>query len=231
MLLPPADEGLVVCPDDQVANITVTVQPRSGTLLAWSLWLVMFGCCATGLLATLGLIRPLTLAVLAEGAAYALIFPLAYGTIGLVLMLRRPDNPIGWLYAAAGLVWSSVIPLDPWVDQLIVLRVVPRIADVVVNAALLCLPVAIGLAVLRYRLWDLDRLVSRTVTYTLVTALLIVPYHPGPGKAAPQGSASAGGIGPNRSHQSSPSVGSALPGTEHALAGTIRCHACKDACA
>jgi K+-sensing histidine kinase KdpD len=31
-------------------------------------------------------------------------------------------------------------------------------------------------AVLRYRLWDLDRLVSRTVTYTLVTALLVIPY-------------------------------------------------------
>jgi hypothetical protein len=31
-------------------------------------------------------------------------------------------------------------------------------------------------AVLRYRLWDLDRLVSRTVTYALVTALLVVPY-------------------------------------------------------
>jgi hypothetical protein len=30
--------------------------------------------------------------------------------------------------------------------------------------------------VLRYRLWDLDRLVSRTVTYAAVTALLVVPY-------------------------------------------------------
>jgi hypothetical protein len=30
--------------------------------------------------------------------------------------------------------------------------------------------------VLRYRLWDLDRLISRTLTYTLVTALLVVPY-------------------------------------------------------
>jgi hypothetical protein len=40
----------------------------------------------------------------------------------------------------------------------------------------LCVPVAVAVAVLRYRLWDLDRLVSRTVTYATVTALLVVPY-------------------------------------------------------
>jgi hypothetical protein len=40
----------------------------------------------------------------------------------------------------------------------------------------LCVPVAVAVAVLRYRLWDLDRLISRTLTYTLVTALLVVPY-------------------------------------------------------
>jgi len=40
----------------------------------------------------------------------------------------------------------------------------------------LCIPLGVAVAVLRYRLWDLDRLVSRTVTYTLVTALLVVPY-------------------------------------------------------
>jgi hypothetical protein len=34
----------------------------------------------------------------------------------------------------------------------------------------------VAVAVLRYRLWDLDRLVSRTVTYALVTALLVLPY-------------------------------------------------------
>jgi hypothetical protein len=38
------------------------------------------------------------------------------------------------------------------------------------------IPLAIAVAVLRYRLWDLDRLISRTVTYALVTALLVTPY-------------------------------------------------------
>jgi hypothetical protein len=41
---------------------------------------------------------------------------------------------------------------------------------------LLSVPLAIAVAVLRYRLWDLDRLISRTVAYTLVTALLVLPY-------------------------------------------------------
>jgi hypothetical protein len=42
--------------------------------------------------------------------------------------------------------------------------------------AVVAVPVAVAVAVLRYRLWDLDRLVSRTVTYTAVTALLVLPY-------------------------------------------------------
>ena len=47
---------------------------------------------------------------------------------------------------------------------------------VITYFAVLCVPVGVAVAVLRYRLWDLDRLVSRTVTYALVTALLVVPY-------------------------------------------------------
>jgi hypothetical protein len=46
----------------------------------------------------------------------------------------------------------------------------------VLYAMVLCVPVAVAVAVLCYRLWDLDRLVSRTVTYAVVTALLVVPY-------------------------------------------------------
>ena len=66
---------------------------RTRTMLAWSLWLATFGCCAAGLIVTLIVSRPLTTAVLAEGALYALVFPLASATIGLVLALRRPANP------------------------------------------------------------------------------------------------------------------------------------------
>jgi putative exporter of polyketide antibiotics len=75
----------------------VTMQPRSRTLLAWSLWVATFGCCAAGLAVTLATVRPLTVGLLAEGAARALAFPLGYATVGLVLTLRRPANPIGWL--------------------------------------------------------------------------------------------------------------------------------------
>jgi hypothetical protein len=280
------------------------------------LWLVTFACCAAGLAVTLVVTRPLTAAVLADGAAFALVFPLGYATIGLVLGLRRPASPIGWLFAASGLVWSLTIPLGPWVDQLVLdhrplplaaqlgaligefnwapavalgitlpallvpdgrlrsrrwrpvaaaavagpvlgmvggslipgqLQETPIPIDnpfglagmagtvaavigftglglwaasmlaalvslvlrfrasrgterqqlrwvvagatgavaglligmagvVVTYLAVLCVPVGVAVAVLRYRLWDLDRLVSRTVTYAVVTALLVLPY-------------------------------------------------------
>jgi hypothetical protein len=41
---------------------------------------------------------------------------------------------------------------------------------------ILSLPVCIIFAILKYRLNDIDRLISRTVSYTLVTALLIGVY-------------------------------------------------------
>jgi hypothetical protein len=260
--------------------------------------------------------RPLTVAGLTEGAAFALSFPLGYASVGLVLTLRRPANPIGWLFAASGLLWSLWIPWDVWIGQLLragrplplaaqlaavtgefswtsaialgvtlpallvpdgrlrsprwrvvvatavfgatvaplagslmpgqlqeteipldnpfglagtagtaaavltltavvlhwlslpaalaslvlrfrasvgverqqlrwvaagaALTIVGLLAGAVVAAAgyaaVLCVPVAVAVAVLRYRLWDLDRLVSRTVTYALVTGLLVLPY-------------------------------------------------------
>jgi hypothetical protein len=295
----------------------------SRTLLAWLVFLATFACLAGGLVVTLLVTRPLTTDAVVDGAFDGAIW-LLFATVGLVLTLRRPANPIGWLYAAAGLVWTFYIPWDPWVDQLlrsgrplppaarlaalagdslwavgitlaitlpllllpdgrlrsprwrpvaiaaiagtaasvvgwslapdpmtqtlrpvakpfplhgvagvvaetvnwigwgVLFACVPAAAAcvvlrfrtsrgverqqlrwVVAGAAvagaaplvllplglsglvsedifaiplLLSVPLAIAVAVLRYRLWDLDRLVSRTVTYAAVTALLVVPY-------------------------------------------------------
>jgi hypothetical protein len=292
---------------------------RTRTVLAWALWLAAMGCCVAGLVVALLVARPLTAQVIGNGALYALGFPLGYATVGLVLTLRRPANPIGWLYAASALTWSLIIPLGPWVDQLardqrplpllaklnavagvtiwapaialgvslpallvpdgrlrsrrwrvvaaaavagpllfvvgallipgptsdtpvpfdnpfgqpglvgeaakvisatgLALHAVALLAAllcvivrfrasrgverqqlrwVATGAAIavlgvtvplgdlrgawvdplviLCVPLSVAVAVLRYRLWDLDRLVSRTVTYALVTALLAVPF-------------------------------------------------------
>ena len=39
-----------------------------------------------------------------------------------------------------------------------------------------CVPLAIGVAILRYRLYEIDRLVSRTISYAVITAVLVVVF-------------------------------------------------------
>jgi hypothetical protein len=298
--------------------------PRARSALAWSLWVATVAGSVIGLLSIIAWTRPLTLAVVLRGTADTIVLPVGFATIGLVLALRRPGNPIGWLFAASGLAWCLMACGTPWVLHLagehrplppaaqfmavwaevgwapatalgvtlpalllpdgrlrsprwrvvvvatvtgalaimvggslapgqmgdpgsaslfgpagsvgpaagvvegigvglhfacliaaalsvvlrfpgsrgverqqlrwatagaagaavgLVLAVPGGRSDAVGRAlivfgylGILCPPVAVAVAVLRYRLWDLDHLVSRTVTYALVTALLVLPY-------------------------------------------------------
>jgi uncharacterized membrane protein YbhN (UPF0104 family) len=49
-------------------------------------------------------------------------------------------------------------------------------ADASISVLLSCVPLAVGLAILRYRLYDIDRLINRTLVYGLLTAILGLVY-------------------------------------------------------
>jgi hypothetical protein len=78
-----------------------------------------------------------------------------------------------WLTGGAvvALAGSLLIVLGPPKDQLD--------GRIVRDMAFLCLaalPVSMGVGILKYRLYDIDRLISRTLSYTLVTGVLVAIY-------------------------------------------------------
>ncbi|MFN2625861.1 MAG: hypothetical protein ABR520_07235 [Mycobacteriales bacterium] len=48
--------------------------------------------------------------------------------------------------------------------------------ETIAIAPFILIPTAVGFAMLRYRLYDIDRIISRTVSYAIVTSLLALPY-------------------------------------------------------
>jgi hypothetical protein len=74
----------------------------------------------------------------------------------------------GSVIAVAGL---GLIVLGPPKDELVG-RVVRDLAFVCLAA----LPVSIGVGILKYHLYDIDRIISRTLAYAIVTSLLIGVY-------------------------------------------------------
>jgi hypothetical protein len=51
-----------------------------------------------------------------------------------------------------------------------------NLENVISTVSISFLPVAIGVAVLRYRLWDIDRIINRTLVYAVLTVLLVAVY-------------------------------------------------------
>jgi len=53
---------------------------------------------------------------------------------------------------------------------------VSGLAGQVLSVAIIALPAGIGVGILRYRLYDIDRIISRTLAYALVTGILVGVY-------------------------------------------------------
>jgi hypothetical protein len=74
-----------------------------------------------------------------------------------------------WFAAAAVLVVATFIAL-------ILTNSNSVAAAILNNLALLCLNAAVAIAVLKYRLYEIDRIISRTLAYAIVTGLLVGVY-------------------------------------------------------
>ena len=70
--------------------------------------------------------------------------------------------------ASAALLLVVVFVASIWLNSATV--------NVLQSLAFLCLWAAIAVAVLKYRLYDIDRIISRTLAYTIVTGLLVGVY-------------------------------------------------------
>jgi len=70
--------------------------------------------------------------------------------------------------AAAALVLAVVFVASIWLNSAVV--------NVLQSVAFLCLWTAIATAVLKYRLYEIDRIISRTLAYAIVTGLLVGLY-------------------------------------------------------
>jgi hypothetical protein len=111
--------------------------------------------------------------ILALTGAGLLLMGTAAGAVALVLRFRRSRGAerqqLRWV--ALGGCCALLGPAT---------ALVPGIPAIVGNIGgtlgILAVPVCVGVAVLRYRLYDLGRVVSRTVSYAVVTALLLSVY-------------------------------------------------------
>jgi hypothetical protein len=106
----------------------------------------------------------------------------AAAAISLFIRLRRAvgveRQQLKWLAYAAGVFAVAIVLISisiaidtprwyVWVASVIFIVVTPSV------------PIAIGIAILRYRLYDIDLLINRTLVYGLLTATLVALYFVG----------------------------------------------------
>ncbi|HEY6279144.1 MAG TPA: hypothetical protein VIX86_22760 [Streptosporangiaceae bacterium] len=112
-----------------------------------------------------------------SGLGFALIVLFSLSFVGRQAVSWRRSSAdrrqqLKWL-VAGGAVSVASVALGAAVGN------APGIGQLVSNIlgfGLVAIPVCIGVAILRYRLYDIDRIISRTLAYVLVTGLLVGVY-------------------------------------------------------
>jgi hypothetical protein len=113
------------------------------------------------------------------------MLPILYGAVALSLFARMrraagvERQQIKWFaYAAAativGIVFAYMIP-----DTIATPRWFDRVGFALNIAVTPAIPISMGIAILRYRLYDIDRIINRTLVYSSLTATLVALYFGG----------------------------------------------------
>jgi hypothetical protein len=111
-----------------------------------------------------------------------LFLPALIGTvISLVIRYRKssPDVRLQIKWVAFGGVLQVTVLLLTWAVEEISPADFPVQAVLMGMLSTLIVPITLGVAILRYRLYDIDHLVSRTVTYAVLSALSAAGYFVG----------------------------------------------------
>jgi hypothetical protein len=108
----------------------------------------------------------------ASAIGLAVVLPLVLAS--LILRYRRgtgiEQQQLKWFAAAVILTGSCFavallpvgpLPIDFWLAWILAIPLIP---------------IAIGIAILRYRLYDIDRIISRTISWSLLTGLLVACF-------------------------------------------------------
>ena len=99
------------------------------------------------------------------------------GVISMIVRYRRSTGTLRlqlrWLVAAAAFMVGAVLF---GLGTLLVVGSSAVFAWIPAIVAYPTVPIAIGIAVLRYRLYEIDRIVSRTIGYGLVTGMLVIVF-------------------------------------------------------
>jgi hypothetical protein len=112
-------------------------------------------------------VTPPVLAMLLVLFPAALVVSVAAVVVRFARSVGEERLQLKWFAAAAVLVVAAFIG---------VILTSSAAANVVLNMAFLCLDIAIAIAVLKYRLYEIDRIISRTLAYAIVTGLLVGMY-------------------------------------------------------